>query len=129
MLTKMVNGKEEILSEQEERQQRAYWALNDAYPEYSGHCGWDGANEPFHNMEECKKHHKKLLKDAYELAKSVINVKIEMAEEEVNNEMLKSAIEQRKELRKHLDSTFDHCKTVDDLKASIPEILKPYWNV
>lgn len=128
MLTKLIDGKEVILSEKEERQQRAFWALNDKYPEYTGHCGWDGVNEPFHDMVECRKHHKNLLSKAYDTSKADLDKKIEIAQEEGNDAMHKSLLAQRKALRVHLDMNFDGCQTVDQLRSSIPESLKPHWN-
>lgn len=127
MLTKIIDGKELVLTEKEERQQRAFWALNDKHPEYVGHCGWDGVNEPFHDMVECRKLHAKLINKAYESAKEDLSKKIEIAQEEGNDVMEKSLIEQRKNLRSCLDIEFSSCNTVDELKACVPKPLQHYW--
>lgn len=128
MLKKLSDGKEVLLSDTEERQQRGFWALNEKYPEYVGHCGWDGVNEPFHNIVECRKHHKSLVQKAHDLAKADLTKQIEMAQEDGLSSTEKLLFAQRKALRAHLDKDFSSCKTVDELRFSIPEDLKPYWN-
>lgn len=128
MLTKLINGKTFILSETEERQQRAFWALNDKYPEYAGHCGWDGVNEPYHDMQECRKHHQRLIEEALEKASSDINKQIEIAEEDGNLDLKAILLNKRKSLRSYEIGTSDKAETVDDLKKSIPLDLQPYWN-
>lgn len=128
MLTKMVDGKEITLSETEERQQRAYWDLNTKYPEYVGHCRWDGVSEPFHDMVECRKHHARLTNKAIEAARTDINKKIELAEESGDDATKKGLLMKRSALRQNVDKDFSGCKTVDDLRSSVPEELKLYWN-
>lgn len=128
MLKKMVDGKEIILSETEERQQRAYWALNDSYPEYVGHCGWDGVSEPVHDMVECRKHHTSLMNKAVQNSIVDINKKIEIAEEQGNAALRESLLIQRKVIRSHMNKDFNSCKTVQELRSSVPDELKPCWN-
>jgi hypothetical protein len=128
MLKKMVDGIEQICSDAEEKLIKDFWALNEKYPEYVGHCAFDGVNSSYHDMVECRKHHKHLIAKAHDMAKEDLNKRIEIAQEEGNDLMYKSLLPQRKELRMHLSKEFDVCKTVDDLRSSIPEALKPYWN-
>lgn len=128
MLTKLVDGKTIVLSDEEERQQRAFWALNDKYPEYTGHCGWDGVNEPFHDMVECRKHHAKLMGKACQDAIAELRTRIEIAMEDGDTALVNELMVKRKAIRQHIGKDFSSCKTVDDLRSSIPEELKPYWN-
>ena len=128
MLTKMVDGKTVVLTPNEERQQRAFWDLNTKYPEYSGHCGWDGVSEPFHDMVECRKHHARLTEKAIEAAKQDLNKKIEIAQEEGNAAMHQSLLAQRKALRQHEGKDFNGYVSIEHLRSSVPEVLKPYWN-
>lgn len=125
MLKKLVDGKEIICSEEEEKNIRASWALNDQYPEYVGHSAFDGINPPYHLMEGVKKEHKLLLNKALELALKDINIQIEEAQE--NGKDLSRLFELRKNLKKDASYNFDHIDDVKNLKDSVPDSLKSYW--
>lgn len=122
MLTKIVDGKELICSEEEERVIRMKWELNDKYPEYVGHLMFDGVTEPKHDMVECRKTHKKLHDAKVDEQIAEINRQIEIAQEEGFETSLYFNI--RKHLRKLKEMTFDHCETVEHLKQSIIDVLK-----
>jgi hypothetical protein len=126
MLKKLVNGEEVVLTEQEERQQRAYWDLNTKYPEYRGHCGWDGVNEPFHDMIECKKHHCRLLDEASQQAISEINAQIETAQE--NGEPFMHLLQLRKQFKELAKMDLSQYEDIESLKNSVPQELIPSWN-
>ena len=98
MLTKLVNGKEVILTEEEEKNTRAYWAMNDKYPDYVGHCGFDGLNPPLHDMVQCKKLYISLINDAIEKKIVSLNNLIEMAREDGDTATETKLMEQEKRL-------------------------------
>lgn len=51
MLTKMVNGKEIVLSDEEEKVTRMYWKMNTDNPEYIEACCFDGVKEPWYDLD------------------------------------------------------------------------------
>lgn len=125
MLKKMVDGKEIICSEKEEKNTRLFWDLNDKYPEYVGSCAFDGVNAPYHIIEEVKKTHQSLLNNSCLSAIKKINEKIERAQE--NEEDTKELFKERKRINEFANMQIDHLNTVDELKNSIPKELLPHW--
>lgn len=125
MLKKLIDGKEIICSEEEEKNIRASWALNDEYPEYVGHSAFDGVNPPHHLIEEVKKEHKLLINKALQLALKDVNLQIEEAQE--NGKDLTSLFLLRKNLKEDASYNFQEINDVKNLKASVPALLKPYW--
>jgi hypothetical protein len=125
MLKKMVNGKEITCEAEEEKNIKAYWELNDSYPEYAGHCGFDGINPPAHNMVECKKQHLKYVKNSVDLAVAEINKSIE--EHQENEKDISFLLAIRKRMKNFLTQDLSSINNIEDLKKSIPSELKPYW--
>lgn len=128
MLTKMVDGIELVCSEEEESVIREYWELNKNYPEYTGHLSFNGVSPPFYYIEECKKQHLNLVKKASELAIKELNDLIEKAQEDGENDLLKELYAKRKVIRKACEIDISQCKTVDELKKTIPACISDHWN-
>lgn len=123
----MVDGKEILCSDEEERVIRMHWALNDKYPQYVGHLMFDGVNEPIHDIVECKKHHSRLLNQAYEQEMKSVNDLIEIAQEEGKDPT--PLLAQRKSLRALASQDLSQIKTVEELIDSVPALFKKYWVV
>lgn len=120
MLTKMVNGKEEACSAEEERVIRMQWDLNDRYPEYCGHLMFDGVNEPKHDMVECKKKHTTLVNSEVQKKIASLNLEIENALE--NNFVAADLYAKRKALKAQINPTLSEMATVADLKAHLEKV-------
>lgn len=121
----MVDGKEVECTPAEEQLFRNFWALNDEYPEYTGHLMFDGATEPKHDMEQCAKHHKTNHDTTVDAKINELNKLIEIQQEEGRD--FSDLLQQRKEMRALKDMDFNHCKTVEELRVSIPNQLKDMW--
>jgi hypothetical protein len=122
MLTRIVNGKVVEYSESEEKNIRKYWALNDKYPEYSGHCAFDWASEPFHVMENCKDHHKIIVNQLVDEKIKDINSQIELAEESGEEFKKHALLSKRKFLKSQKQSDVSSMNTIDDLKQHLETI-------
>ena len=118
MLTKMVDGQTVILSDDEEAQTRASWAMNEKYPLYSGAIGFDGINPPFADIDAAKKIHMQLI-NGYVMAKIAdINTQIETAQEDGDDTTTLFA--QRKAMRASSNPDLSNVQTLDDLMALLP---------
>lgn len=127
MLTKMVDGKTIVCSDEEERLLLMKWALNDKYPQYIGHLTFDGISEPNHDMTECKKRHASLLTQAYEKELKILNDQIEIAQEDGKD--ITPLFAQRKTLRAMVSQDLSGINTIDELVNSIPELFRKHWAI
>jgi hypothetical protein len=127
MLKEMVDGKEVICSPEKEKLIRDYWALNEKYPEYSNHIAFDWTTPAFHVMEECRKHHCNLMNIACENALVDLSMQIEVATENGDSSQVNYLLAKRKSMRQNLNKDFSNCKTIEELRYSIPDEIKPYW--
>lgn len=128
MLTKMIDGKEIICSEDEEKLILEFWEINKNHPEYMGHLSFNGITPAFHDMVECKKHHQYLIQKASESAIKEINELIEKAQEDGEDDLLKELYAKRKEIKQACEIDIAQCKTVDELKKTIPACISNHWN-
>ena len=127
MLKKMVDGKEVICSDEEERLIRMKWALNDQYPEYSGHLAFDGVSEPYHVMDDCKQKFLSYLNRAIDAHQKDVNAKIETCEENGDEQSRISLLIQRKQSKDLYNIDISNCTHVQHLRDIIPEQLKYHW--
>lgn len=125
MLTKTVDGKILTLDPQEEANVRAFWDLNTRYPEYVGHCSFDGVNPAYHDMENCKIKHAVYINRCIELALNDVNDSIEKAQEEGTD--LQSLYQRRKAIKALSNQDLRKHQNIDELRNSIPNELNPYW--
>lgn len=122
MIKKMVDGFEVICSDDEERVIRKHWLLNETYPEYASHLAFDGISEPFFVMDECKKRQKDMVKGIIENKISSINLQIESAEEEGNEDIRKSLIGKRKSLKAGLVYDDSKWNEIQELKSHLESV-------
>lgn len=127
MLKKMVDGKEIVCSDEEERLIRMKWALNTQHPEYSGHLAFDGVSEPYHVMDDCKKKFCDYLAQAIERYLKDVNEKIETCEENGDESTRLALLAQRKQAKDLYSLDISHCTSVQELKDMIPAQLNYHW--
>lgn len=120
MLKKLINGYEIYCTEDEEQLIRKKWELNKKFPEYSGHLVFDGISLPYHNLEECKKHHIKIINEILSIKIKTLNNKIEIAQE--NGENLTNLYLQRKLLRNQLNPNIEKVSKIEELKDNLEKI-------
>lgn len=125
MLTRIENGKEIVIGDEEEKAVLMFWSLNESYPQYVGHLMFDGVSEPKHDMVECKKRHTLLLKDACDHEMKSITEQIEIAQE--NGKDIIDLLAQRKSIRSMVSMDLSEINTIDQLVISVPDTLKKYW--
>lgn len=123
MLTKMVDGKQVVCSDAEEKVIRMMWDLNDKYPEYSGYLMFDGVNEPKHDMVACKNCHRRLISSIIASKVAAINAKIETAEEAGDDASRKTLLQARGSLKGQLSYDHSGWSTIDDCKKHL-EMVK-----
>lgn len=118
----MVDGIEVICSEHEEAQIRNKWALNDAYPEYSGHLMWDGVNEPLHHIRDCQQKHKVLVEKI--INEKLIGTAIQIEEAQEEGDLIKERvlIARRKYLKSFLNLDFSEYQDIRSLKYHLEEM-------
>lgn len=125
MLKKMVNGVEVTLSEEEEANTRAWWALNEQYPLYDGVFAFDGVNPPYLDLVGARTRHQFLLLDACEKEKARLTNLIEIAEEEGHDRT--ELLNARKALRPIPEMDISQFTTIEEFISSVPETLKVYF--
>lgn len=123
MIKKIINGAEVICSDEEERLIRMQWALNDQYPEYSGHLAFDGVSEPYHVMEDCKAKHRQLISFLIGEKVNKINSQLEIAEENYDEELKKILVSKRKSFKSHAGIDLSSIIKIEDLKRHL-DIIK-----
>jgi hypothetical protein len=121
----MIDGVTYELSPEEEALTRQFWALNQTYPDYIGHIGWDGVNQPNTDMDGAKKTHTNYHSSSYSKALEGLRHKIEVAEE--NGQDTSALIAERKHLRTLEKVDTSTAQNFDDLRALVPAELKPFW--
>lgn len=100
---------------------KAFWALNDKYPDYVHCVRYDGVNPAFHDLDQCKKSFQKKINDAVDAKISNINKNIEMAQE--NGQDLTNLLAERKRIRAYSSLDTSQCQTIDDLINLYPKDL------
>lgn len=126
MLTKMIDGRSIELSPEEEVNVRDLWDLNTKYPEYAGHCAFDGVNPPYHDMEQCRLVHASYLKRCVALALDDVRQEIENLQE--TGQDFTAAYAKRKAIKQLESQDLSVHMTIGELKNSIPADLASYWN-
>jgi superfamily II helicase len=125
MLTKQVDGKVIVLDEKEEANVRAFWDMNTRFPEYIGHCCFDGVNTPIHDMNSCKAKHVVHIKKCVDLALEDLRISIEDAQE--NGQDTQALLNKRKEIKQLEKQDLTGYENIVALKNSVPSDLVPYW--
>lgn len=120
MLKKMVDGIEIICSEQEEAAFRAYWDLNDQYPQYYDAFQFDGVSMPVTNMQRAKELHMLHVKKWVDEKIKSLSEEIQKAQENNDTKLIANLYFQRKSARAILDTDLTQVNTVADLKALLP---------
>lgn len=123
----MIDGKQVTCSDEEEKLIRNYWDMNDRYPEYSGHCAFDGSNPAYHIMKDCKEKHTDYINVCIDFALKDINKSIEIALE--NGSDLQDLYTRRKLIKQLADPDLSNYTTVEELRNSIHSDLKNYWSL
>ena len=122
MLTKMVDGKEVVCSEEEERLIRMKWELNDRYPDYCGHIVFDGISEPKHDLVECKKKHAFLVNAEIQKKLDSLKLLIEQSEEDGASSLVE-LLSRRKLLKGHANPDLSSVSVIDQLKAHFEKVV------
>ncbi len=112
-----------MIKEQKEPDEfiKAFWALNDKYPQYVSCVCFDGASLPFHDMEECKKTFQKTLSRKLDEKILSINKNIEIAQE--NGQDVADLLAKRKAYRAYGSLDVSKCQTMDELTNLFPKDL------
>lgn len=118
----MVDGKQVVCSDQEEKGIRMHWDLNDKYPEYRGHLMFDGVSEPKHDLVASKFYHRQLIESIVQKKIAAVNLKIEAAEESGDDGAKKSLLQARKSLKSQTGYDDSGWTTIDDLKKHLEAI-------
>jgi len=121
MLTKMVNGETIVCSDEEEKNIRAYWALNDAYPEFAGCCAFDGVNPPYHIIEDARKTYISLCNSYCDDQIKSLSDQIEVSRENQDSVTEKSLMDTRKSIRKMMNPDVSAIQTVKELHFMLPK--------
>jgi len=124
-LYKNVDGVQIKMSPEEEAHTRAYWALNDQYPLYTGSIAFDGLNAPYVLIDQARINHKELLTGACDIEMKELTKQIEIAQEDGLD--TSALFAKRKALRSVPDMDLSGYNTIDELIASVPQDLKKYW--
>lgn len=117
----MVNGEEVVCSADEEANIKAFWALNEANPAYSGACAYDGASAPYYLIDDAKLIHNDLIEKARQNALTSLNADIETAQE--NGADCTALYATRKSIK---EASVDLSAIADiaSLKSAVPSVLQ-----
>lgn len=100
---------------------KAFWALNDKYPDYVRCVIYDHKSPPSHDLDLCKAHFTKKLKSASEAKIKEVNDMIEVAEE--NGQNISLLLTLRKKYRDYLSLDVSGYETLDQLLNAYPKDL------
>ena len=126
-LKKMVDGVEVICSPEEEAAILAYWEFNTKYPKYYDACQFDGINMPVVNLDKAKEMHQQQISWAVDQELIKITEAIQIAAEDGDDTT--ALLAKRKLVRSYKNMDLSAITTIDELVATIPDELKPYFEV
>ena len=110
-----------------ESEMKPLWDLNDKYPLFVTCVEWDHVSAPKHNLAACVLVLNKKLAIAFNDYTKAINLQIEQAEEDFNDDLKRELLLKRKNLRDKLKQDFSKMKNVDELLLMVPDELKLYF--
>lgn len=110
-----------ITTKEADDNMKAYWSLNDKYPDYLGCVIFDHKSLPFHDMELCKLRFLNLVKSATDKKITELNQKIEILQE--NGQDITFFLSERKRFRSFYCIDVSACKTIDELITVYPKDL------
>lgn len=123
----MVDGVEVICSPEEEAAILAYWEFNNKYPKYQDACQFDGANMPVVSLDRAKELHQQQISWAVDQELIKITEAIQIAAEDGDDTT--ALLAKRKLVRSYKNMDLSAITTIDELVATIPDELKPYFEV
>lgn len=123
-LKKQVNDQEIICSPEEEARIRAFWAETEKYPEFLDAIIDHPLKPHIINMPRARELQKEWLKRASEWKVKELTEKLEMAQEDGDDDLCSLLLKQRKEARHSPSVDLSNCKTLEDLRAAVPTIVE-----
>ena len=126
MLTKLVDGKEVVCTQEEEAAILAYWEFNTKYPKYYDACQFDGFNMPVIFIDKAKEMHQQQITWAVDQELIKITEAIQIAAEDGDDTT--ALLAKRKLVRSYKNMDLTNISTMDDLVEAIPQELISYFN-
>lgn len=113
-----------ITTKEADDNMKAYWTLNDKYPDYIRCVIYDHKSPPYHDMDLCKEVFTRKIIEASKDKIEKINCDIERAEEE--GEFVSELFAQRKKIRNLNSIDLSQCDSIEKLTDLWPKELEEY---